>query len=56
MGAAVKITRKDINAQDLRRQAGQVKDGRVSRRLLAIALILEGASRKTAAESRGMDR
>ena len=52
----VKITRDDMTAQDLRRQAGRVKDGRVSRRLLAIALVLEGTSRKTAAESCGMDR
>ena len=34
----------------------RVKDGRVSRRLLAIALVLEGTSRKVAAESCGMDR
>jgi len=52
----VEITRDDMTSQELRRQAGRVKDGRVSRRLLAIALVLEGASRKTAAESCGMDR
>jgi len=52
----VKITRDDMTSQELRRQAGRVKDGRVSRRLLAIALVLEGASRRTAAESCGMDR
>ncbi len=56
MGAAVEIFREDYNAQDLRRRAGRVKDGRISRRLLAIALVLEGASRKVAAESCGMDR
>lgn len=56
MGAAVAILREDMNAQDLRKLAGQVKDGLVSRRLLAMALVLEGASRKTAAESCGMDR
>lgn len=33
-----------------------MKDGRLSRRLLAIALVLERASRKVAAESCGMDR
>jgi transposase len=52
----VRITRDDAAASDLRRQSGRVKDGRISRRLLAIALVLEGASRKVAAESCGMDR
>ena len=52
----VRITRDDATASDLRRQSGRVKDGRISRRLLAIALVLEGASRKVAAESCGMDR
>jgi transposase len=45
-----------MSARDLRRQAGFVRDGRVSRRLLAIAFVLEGASRKEAAQSCGMDR
>lgn len=52
----VKITRDDMTAQDLRAAAGSEKDGRVVRRLLAIAFVLEGASRKTASESCGMDR
>jgi transposase len=52
----VKITRDDLTAQDLRAAAGGAKDGRVARRLLAIAFVLEGVSRKTAAESCGMDR
>lgn len=56
MGAAVEVLREDYCAQDLRRLAGSVKDGRVSRRLLSIALVLEGASRQVAAESCGMDR
>ena len=56
MGGAVKIEREDMSAQELRQRAGHVKDGRVSRRLLAIALVLEGASRKVVAESCGMDR
>ena len=46
----VRITRDDRTASELRKQAGRVKDGRVSRRLLAIALVMEGASRKRAAE------
>jgi transposase len=52
----VKIKREDMTASELRQQAGRVKDGRVSRRLLAIALVFEGASRTRAAESCGMDR
>ena len=52
----VKITRDDLTAQDLRAAAGSVKDGKVARRLLAIALVLDGASRKAASESCGMDR
>ena len=56
MRKGVEVKRLDKSAQELRRIAGRVKDGRVSRRLLAIALVLEGASRKVAAESCGMDR
>jgi transposase len=52
----VKVARDDMTARDLRAAAGRVKDGKVARRMLAIALILEGASRKVAAESCGMDR
>ena len=52
----VKIEREDMSAQELRQLAGRVKDGRVSQRLLAIAMVLEGTSRKVAAESCGKDR
>jgi len=52
----VKIRCEDNTAQDLRLAAGNVRDGKVARRLLAIALVLDGASRKTASESCGMDR
>ena len=56
MRGGVKIEREDMSAQELRRLAGRVKDRRVSRRLLAMVLVLEGESRKVAAESCGMDR
>jgi len=56
MGAAVKVTRDEMTARDLRTASGRVKDGKVARRMLAIALVLEGISRKVAAESCGMDR
>jgi transposase len=53
---AVEITRKDLTPAQLRAAAGKAKDGRAARRMLAIALVLEGVDRKTAAESCGMDR
>ena len=56
MGGAIKITRTDMSAKDLRRAAKRTKDGRVVRRLLAIALVLDGVDRETAARSSGMDR
>ena len=56
MSAAVAITRGDLTAADLRRAAGKVRDAKVARRMLALALVLEGVDRKTAAEACGMDR
>src|SRR5665647_1655825 len=56
MGAAVSITRLDVTAAALRMAAGREKDGSAARRMLAIAMILDGTDRKTAAETCGMDR
>lgn len=56
MGLAIAITRLDHGAKELRRQAAKVRDGRVSRRLLALAMVMEGVPRKAAAEACGMDR
>jgi transposase len=56
MGAAVAITRLDLTAGELRRAARKEKNGTVARRILALALVLEGSDRKKAAESCGMDR
>ena len=56
MAAGIAITRKDLSARQLRSAAARAKDGRSARRMLAIALVLEGADRKTAAETCGMDR
>jgi transposase len=53
---AVEITRKDLTAAQVRLAAGKTKDARAARRMLAIALVLEGVDRKTAAETCGMDR
>ena len=52
MSGSVKIERDDISAQELRQLAGRVKDGRVSRRLLAKALVLEGGSQGCSGEFR----
>jgi len=56
MGARVLITRRDLTARELRRAAGAEKDGAAARRMLALALVVDGSDRKTAAETCGMDR
>ena len=53
---AVEITRTELSAADLRREAARSKDVNTSRRMLALALVLDGRSRTEAAESCGMDR
>src|SRR3954471_1868216 len=52
----VVVTRKEPGAAELRREAGRCRDARAARRMLALALVLEGASRETAARCAGMDR
>jgi putative transposase len=56
MGGAVRILRLDLTSKDLRAAAGREKDGSASRRMLALAMVLDGADRKSAAETCGMDR
>ena len=56
MSAGVGITRTDLTAAALRRAATKCRDAKASRRMLAIALVLEGADRTSAAETCGMDR
>jgi transposase len=56
MGVALVITRTDHTAAELRLLAGKSSDGAQVRRLLALALVLEGCSRAEAAEQSGMDR
>jgi transposase len=53
---AVAITRTDLSARELRVSAAKATDAKAARRMLAIALVLEGVDRKTAAETCGMDR
>jgi len=56
MPYTVPITRTEFDAEALRRLAAASRDGAQSRRLLALALVIEGASRKEAARACGMDR
>ena len=56
MGAAVSITRLDLTASELRKAASGEKNSAAARRMLALALVLDGVDRKTAAETCGMDR
>ena len=48
--------RGDLSPEELRQRARREDDGRVSRRLLAIANALDGMSREMAARAAGMDR
>lgn len=54
--AAVEIVRLDLDATGLRRAAGRSRDAAAARRMLALALVLEGSSRAQAAQAAGMDR
>jgi transposase len=56
MGKAIAITRLDLTAVDLRAAATQTKNASAARRMLCLAMVLEGADRTSAAESCGMDR
>ena len=52
----VEITRLDLSAAELRDAATRTRDAKAARRMLAMALVLEGRSRDEAARSCGMDR
>ena len=54
--AGIAITRQELTATELRAAAGKTRDARAARRMLAIALVQEGADRTTAAQTCGMDR
>jgi transposase len=56
MAAAVAITRMDHTARELREAAKRADDADAARRMLALALVLEGKSRGEAATTCGMDR
>jgi transposase len=56
MVAAVSITRLDLDAAGLRLAARRCRQPNAARRMLALALVLDGASRTQAAQAAGMDR
>jgi transposase len=56
MGQSIAITKTEYSASEFRHLASREKDGQVVRRLLALAMVLEGHSRTDAAQMNGMDR
>jgi transposase len=52
----IAITRRGLSGGELRREARRCRDAAASRRMLALALVLEGCSREEAARHAGMDR
>jgi transposase len=52
----VAVTRRELSAADLRREAVRCREAAASRRMLALASVLEGGSREAAARAGGMDR
>src|SRR5271156_4982158 len=56
MGQPLEISRTELSASALRALAGKTADGAVVRRLLAIALVVEGRCRDEAASLNGMTR
>jgi transposase len=56
MAVGVRITWNDLDAAGLRQAAARSADASAARRMLALALVLDGRSRSEAAELCGMDR
>jgi len=56
MGTALQVTRTDHTSGTLRALASKCHDGGQVRRLLALAMVLDGHSRNEAASCHGMDR
>ena len=52
----VAVTRRELSAAELRREAVRCREAAAARRMLALALVLEGRSREAAARAAGMDR
>lgn len=56
MGTALRIARLGFDAAGLRREARRSKDVTAARRMLALAMVFDGAPRTDAAKAGGMDR
>ena len=54
--SGIEITRLELTSAGLRAVAGKSRDAKAARRMLALALVLEGVDRTRAAETCGMDR
>lgn len=50
------ITRNDLTAEQLREAATREPQGKIVRRILAIAMVLDGSSRTAASQAQAMDR
>jgi transposase len=54
--APLSITRTDLTVEQLRAAAAHHRNAKAARRILAIAMVLDGHSRQAAAEAQAMDR
>src|ERR1700687_2427117 len=54
--SAIEITRQDLSVSRLRAEAARTADAKQARRILAIAMVLDGYARRLAAQACGMDR
>jgi hypothetical protein len=54
--SAIEITRQNLSISQLRAAAARTADAKQTRRILAIAMVLDGHSRRLAAQAGGMDR
>ncbi len=54
--ASVAITRDDLSSAELRTKAAATADAKQARRLLAVAMVLDGHPRLLAAQAGGIDR
>jgi transposase len=52
----IAVSRTECSAAELRREAAKTRDANKARRLLALALVMEGKPRGEAAQACGMDR
>jgi transposase len=54
--SAIEITRQDLSISQLRAEAARMADAKQARRILAIAMVLDGHARLLAAQAGAMDR